>query len=128
MLMWIIALFILNSAHIKATKTSQFSIKSGSDKHARFDREVLLTDENTEEDVLNLPPEIQKERLKKLVKKGIDTNHDGYGCKLRKTDSCLERKVTSLCNNILYVFLITCQTRLFFYWFFPYFYCIFYYI
>jgi len=46
---------------------------------ATLDKEVLLEDEDyDEEDVLNLSPKEQKERLQILVEKKIDANKDGY--------------------------------------------------
>ena len=45
---------------------------------SQIDKEILLEDDDyDEDDVMNLTTEEQKERLKKLVEKRIDVNHDG---------------------------------------------------
>ena len=44
----------------------------------KLDKEILLDDDDyDDEDVLNLSPDEQKNRLKSLVEKKIDANHDG---------------------------------------------------
>nr|XP_002129310.1 reticulocalbin-2 [Ciona intestinalis] len=48
-------------------------------KQSTLDKEVLFEDEDYEDDdVLDLPPEEQKSRLKSLVEKKMDVNQDGF--------------------------------------------------
>ena len=59
-----------------AQKTTHYS-ERGKKHHASFDREVLLKDDEILNDVEQITPEEQKEKLKLLVKKKIDANRDG---------------------------------------------------
>ncbi|CAK8677242.1 unnamed protein product [Clavelina lepadiformis] len=53
--------------------------KDGDKKQAVIDKEVLFEDDDyDDDDVLDLSQDEQKSRLKKLVEKKIDANHDGF--------------------------------------------------
>ena len=62
---------------------SSSKVIGGGGKHSKLsqtdlDKEVLLDDDDyPDDDPLDLPEEEQKEKLKSLVEKKIDTNHDG---------------------------------------------------
>lgn len=72
----IFGVFILSICFITTFNRSVSSTKRKD--QIQLDKEVLLDDDDyDDDDVLNLTPEEQKDRLKSLVEKKIDTNHDG---------------------------------------------------
>jgi len=59
---------------------SVFGTKHEQKSQSDIDKEILLDDpeDYPDDDVLDLPPEVQKERLKKLVETKIDADKDGF--------------------------------------------------
>lgn len=74
--MFIVVLLVLNLLFGAGRSVTN---RKGKDQ-ATIDKEVLLEDEDydDDDDVLNLTPEEQKERLQKLVERKIDANKDGF--------------------------------------------------